>query len=219
MRKMSQRSTLVTRALKIYLDVMFWLLLIPGCILVVMMPFVVFNAPKIEDADVQIPVRFSIDEEALMGSAPRSDLVVPFRVEGCGGLEVSSASRVVWAGFLLSIILILAVAAFVLHQLRALLRTVSGGDPFHPRNARRIKIVGWVVIAWQLVVPPVQYLVANTFVGQISVRGITLKPPVDFRIEALFLGMAILVLAEIFRQASALKREATELREDQSLTI
>ena len=90
--------------------------------------------------------------------------------------------------------------------------TVAGGAPFVPDNVTRIKIVGWVVVAWQMLVPLAKYLVGRALVGELTIQGITLRPPIDFNPDALFLGLAILVLAEIFRQASELQRE-------QSLTV
>lgn len=49
-------------------------------------------------------------------------------------------------------------------------------------------------------------------VDEVGVRGLRLEPPFDFRVETLFLGLAILVLAEVFQQA-------IELQADQSLTV
>ena len=67
-------------------------------------------------------------------------------------------------------------------------------------------------MGWQPVVPLAKYSVGRLLVGELTIRVITLKPPIQFNPDALFLGMAILVLAEIFRQASDLQRE-------QSLTV
>jgi hypothetical protein len=218
---MSRRITLLARVIRGYLDFAFYALLVVGVALLIMTPFVIASAPGIEDADIKVAVRFIIDQGALAGSSPRSDDVVPSLVQGQGDLRVRSQSRVVWAWFLISALLVLAVWLLVLHQLRALLRSVAGGTPFAPENPGRIKTVGWVAIAWQTVVPLAKYLVGCplakylvgwVLVGELAIRGITLKPPIDFNPDALFLGMAILVLAEIFRQASELQRE-------QSLTV
>jgi len=209
---MSRRITLLARVIRGYLDFAFYALLVVGVALLVMTPFVIASAPGIEDADIKVAVRFVIDQSALAGSSPRSDDVIPSLVQGQGDLRVRSQSRLVWAWFLISSLLVLGVWLLVLHQLRALLRSVAGGTPFAPENPGRIKTVGWVTIAWQTVVPLAKYLVGRVLVGELAIRGITLKPPIDFNADALFLGMAILVLAEIFRQASELQRE-------QSLTV
>jgi hypothetical protein len=204
--------TLLARVIKGYLDLCWFVLLIAGIVLLVATPFVIVGAPGIDDSDIRVAVRFTVDESALAGSSPRSDDVVPVLVRGQGDLRVSSASRLVWAGFMVSNLVILAVLLVVLHQLRALFRSVAGGAPFTPENAKRIRRVGWLVVAWQLIAPLTKYIVGLALVGELSIRGITLRPPIDFNPDALFLGLAILVLAEIFRQASVLQHE-------QSLTV
>jgi hypothetical protein len=204
---MSRRSTLLAKTIKVYLDLMWFLLLAAGAVLAIATPFVILSAPEIEDSDIRVAVRFALDEDALSGSSPRSDEVVPVRVQGQGVLQLKSASRTVWAGFLLSSLVTLAAALVVLYQLRALFRSVVSGVPFTPDNARRARTVGWVVVAWQLIAPVAKYLVGANLVGELHIRGITLKPPIDFNPDALFLGMAILVLAEIFRRASVLQQE------------
>lgn len=209
---MSRNVTLLARVIKGYLDFAFYALWVIGLALLIMTPFVIYSAPGIEDADIKVAVRFTIDESALAGSSPRSDDVVPSVVNGQGDLQVRSASRVVWAGFMITMLLVLVVWLVVLRQLRALLRTMAGGTPFVPENVTRIKTVGWVVVGWQMLVPLAKYLVGKALVGELTIRGITLRPPIDLNPDALFLGLAILVLAEIFRQASELQRE-------QSLTV
>jgi hypothetical protein len=106
----------------------------------------------------------------------------------------------------------LAVLLYVYGQLRALMRSVLERQPFLPENSARVHRVGLVVVAWSLIVPVLQLLVGVAMVDEVSVRGLILEPPFDFRIETLFFGLAILVLAEVFRQAS-------ELQADQSLTV
>jgi hypothetical protein len=209
---MKRSVTLLARVIQAYLDIAWFLVLIAGGFLFVATPFVIVGAPRIEDSDIKVAVRFTMDQSALAGSVPRSDDLVPARVQGQGVLQVKSTSRALWAGFLYSSLAVMGAWWIVLHQLRKLFRSVSGGSPFDPANARRIRAVGVVVVAWQLVVPLAKYFMGRTLVGELTIRGVTLKPPIDFNLDALFLGMAIFVLAEVFREASDLQRE-------QSLTV
>jgi hypothetical protein len=209
---MKRSVTLLAKVVKGYLDIAWFVALFVGLFLFIATPFVIVGAPRIEDSDIRVAVRFTVDESVLANSSPRSEAFVPALVEGNGVLRVKRTSRALWAGFLYSALASLGVWLIVLHQLRTLFRSVSRGSPFEPANAQRIRRVGWVVVGWQLVVPLAAYSVGRLLVGELTIRGITLKPPIHFNPDALFLGMAILVLAEIFRQASDLQRE-------QSLTV
>jgi hypothetical protein len=90
--------------------------------------------------------------------------------------------------------------------------SLATGEPFSPRNPGRIRRVGLVVVGWRALAPFLKYFGALAVLGRLEVRGLVLKPPIDFNPDALILGLAIVVLAEVFQRATVLQRE-------QSLTV
>ena len=112
----------------------------------------------------------------------------------------------------LFVILMLAGALWVLHQLRAVFSTLRDGQPFVPANATRIRWIGWTVILGELTRAAVTYL-TNTFAAShFSADGLRFTARADVNLFAIVNGLIILVLAEVFR-------EGTRLDEDQSLTV
>ena len=68
------------------------------------------------------------------------------------------------------------------------------------------------MVGWNLAAPLAKYGVGKAVLSGVRLPGVELMPPIDFRPDALFLGLAFLVLAEIFHRASLLQR-------DQDLTV
>ena len=106
----------------------------------------------------------------------------------------------------------MVVVLYAVWQLRAVFKSVVAGHPFSPDNASRVKKIGWVVIGWNVVAPFAKYFNGMAFLADHSVAGLVLEPPIEVDVISLFLGLAILVLGEVFHQASRLQR-------DQSLTV
>lgn len=101
---------------------------------------------------------------------------------------------------------------FVIRTLLQILASVRQGDPFVPQNAQRLSLVGRLIIAATLTknlfTSGMSFYVANSY----STTGCTIHGFVDISWTMIFLGLAALVLAEIFKVG-------TLIREDQSLTI
>lgn len=90
----------------------------------------------------------------------------------------------------------------ILRQLRAIFRTLTMGDPFHPDNIRRLRQIGWILAvvtggAWAA-----QGLVARLARGALNAPGLfDLTTPV-------FSVLVVFVLAEVFKEGARLRRES-----------
>jgi hypothetical protein len=211
---MTSGSTRLARAVKIYVSMGWWfcaigLVVVPGVLVLILGGL---SNPDSRAPDMPVLARVYIDEAVL---APPEGLAVvepSTLVVGQGEMRIRTRSKAAWTLLFLLIEIVLAVLLYVYGQLRALIRSVIDRQPFQPENASRIRRLGVVVIAWGAITPLLKLFVGAAMVDEVAVRGLILKPPIDFQFEAVFFGLAILVLSEIFRQAS-------ELQNEQSLTI
>jgi hypothetical protein len=211
---MTARGTRTARAVNLYVNFGWWISAI-GLVVVPIGLVVVLGALRQPDRpapDMPVLARIQVDEASLAPPPAGVVLEPSTLVHGQGELRIRTRSKSAWTLLFLMIEITLAVLLFVYGQLRALMRSVLERQPFLPENSLRVRRVGFIVIAWSLIVPVLQLLVGVAMVDEVVVRGLILEPPWNFRLETLFLGLAILVLAEVFMQAS-------ELQADQSLTV
>lgn len=115
-------------------------------------------------------------------------------------------------GNVLLVILLLGFLLWALTQLRHIFRSLSRGLLFIPENARRIRWVGFAVIFGELARAAVVYFWSQYTSAHFTANGLRFVPSTDLNGIAIVSGLAILVIAEVFR-------EGTKLHEDQSLTI
>jgi hypothetical protein len=105
------------------------------------------------------------------------------------------------AAVLLGADLYLGGAIIVVGRLRRIFQTLIGGDPFHPENAKRLRVIGVALAALQLG----RYAVAAgarwVFHGLVRVDG-------SVSLTTWFAVLVILVLAEVFREGARLRGEA-----------
>jgi hypothetical protein len=211
---MTKRGKRLARAVKIYLDIGWWLC-IAGLVLVPIVWVWIFAQPEEpvgEAPELPILVRIYLDEDMLLPTAPTATGTESSLVRGQGELTIRTGSNVAAALTLVLAELVLFVVLYVYGELRGFFRSVVQGRPFAEENGRRIRRLGFVVVVWSVVVPVLKFIAAVPILREVHVRGLILRPPIDIELELLFVGLAILALGEIFRQASTLQR-------DQSLTI
>jgi hypothetical protein len=99
---------------------------------------------------------------------------------------------------------IAALAFFFLKQLRRIVDSVADGDPFVPANADRLKTMGWLALAIQvLMIPATGLLVWFDALPQ--------KPNVHYvdnnSLGGLVLAVLLFVLARVFRVGAAMREE------------
>jgi hypothetical protein len=204
------RKSKLALAIKIYLDVTWWICLIAIVPLVLILLFFLFAQIE-EPVEMRVLARFQLTGSAL-AAAPAAGPAETGQVRGQGLLRIPQVDKTALVLQFLGAIVVLAVVLYVLRHLRALLRSVREGRPFDPRNARRIRDVGLAVVGCNLLAPIAKYAVGKVVLDGVRLPGVVLKPPLDFQPDGLFLGLAILVLAEVFHRASL-------LQQDQNLTV
>lgn len=211
---MTTRGTKLARAVKIYVSLGWWFCAIGLVVVPVVLLLILggLSRPDSQAPDMPVLARVYIDESALAPTAQGGSVEPSTLVVGQGEMRIRTRSQSAWTLLFLLIEIVLVVLLYVYGQLRALIRSVLDRQPFRPENASRIRRLGLVVIGWGAITPFLKLVVGAAMIDEVAVHGLILKPPLDFQFETVFFGLAILVLSEIFRQAS-------ELQDDQSLTI
>lgn len=90
----------------------------------------------------------------------------------------------------------------IVSQLRRIFATLTAGDPFHPANVRRLRMIGVTLAALELIGYPIALLRAH--IGVPGAREGGLVPS----LIPWFAVLVIFVLAEVFREGARLRREA-----------
>lgn len=111
----------------------------------------------------------------------------------------------VMTAILLILALVMAMSAMAvrwLQRLKAIIDSVSDGDPFAPENAERLRAMGWLTVWIELVSIPVggigQWL-ASTFKDATSEFGLSLG--------GLLLAMVLFILARVFREGTMMRAD------------
>lgn len=89
----------------------------------------------------------------------------------------------------------------ILSRLRMVFATLTAGDPFHPENIRRLRLIGFVLAAMELG----RYLFNTLLLGVAPDLSWNLD---GFNITAWFSVLVVFVLAEVFREGARLRNEA-----------
>lgn len=100
------------------------------------------------------------------------------------------------------------VGLYVLVQMRALFESLVNGTNFTPENSGRIKKIGFVVIFWSLINPLLQYFGGQVILREYSlnVPGIQLNPAFELNGMGIFIGLAMIVLSGVLREAASIHR-------------
>lgn len=99
-------------------------------------------------------------------------------------------------------IVLLGIAWTIMKKLLAMIATVAGGDPFVHANALRLKAIGWMMVAVQLLGIPL-YLVA----AQVAAKFGDHDLDGDFSVTGLLAILLVFVLAGVFEQGAAMREE------------
>ncbi len=117
-----------------------------------------------------------------------------------GAGEVAARGPVLMGG-LVAMGLYLGGVLVIVERLRKIFSTLTAGDPFHPDNVRRLRVIGLVL--------------AGLEIGRYAMWGVgrwaeltgDMERP-EFSLTAWFSVLVVFVLAEVFREGARLRREA-----------
>ena len=132
--------------------------------------------------------------QPFTGSMPRADL----EALRSAGLE----PRRPIALALLALAAYVAGLVVVFNRLRRVFGTLTLGDPFHPDNVGRLRVIGLALIALELMGYLLRMTLAFVFPGRVSGGGVSLN------LTAWFAILVVFVLAEVFREGARLRRDA-----------
>ena len=175
--------------------------------LVVASPWMDLHGGKID-----IPVSFDVDEGAIHVGAPGIGVSSAAIQHVRGSLSFPPPNRASVTFPMALVALMMAVGLWVLGQLIAVFQTLRDRRPFDPRNATRIRRIGYAVIAGELVRTMLVFYSNSYATWHFAADGLLFNARPDLNVLALVHGLIILVIAEVFRAG-------TRLDEDQSLTI
>ncbi len=207
MKTMGRKS--VSSIVKVALDVAWYLTIVLGVLLTLdVLVGLGGRSPGRVDLMIQFepdPAAYSIESEAL-------DVENAIIRQASGKLLFRSTNGSLLVAYLSLVIVWLGAALLIIHQLRSVFRTLVAGQPFVRANATSIRVIGIVVIAMEIA--RFLLLVAQSAFlrGSFTFEGLTLTAFPRPNLGVIFVGLVILVIAEVFRQGS-------ELREEQELTV
>lgn len=143
----------------------------------------------------------------LVGVLMFAALLMSFNPELIASLSLSAeGARVisrgpVLVGGLLAAALYMAGLLVIVARLRQIFATLTAGDPFHPDNVLRLRVIGLTLGSLELV----RYAVRAA--GDWLDLGQT-KESQGLSLTAWFSVLVVFVLAEVFREGARLRREA-----------
>jgi hypothetical protein len=129
-----------------------------------------------------------------------------------GSLKIPGASKNFILANAIVLIVIFALALYVIEQLRAVLRTLIHGNPFVAENATRIRRVAFAVIIGEFARSLIVFAENHYAMTHVAIAGLRFDAWPRVSVSTIIYGLIILVIAEVFRAG-------TRLDEEQSLTI
>jgi len=197
--------------LGMWLTVLWWLLWVAMLGVVLVTSYVAISGNPVDDL-MDVPIIFELTPSLYDITSDRLDVSGARITDAEGMLRFTSTNTLATLTYLGLALAYFSVLVVVIYQLRKIFRSLAGGTPFSLENASRIRLIGLFVIfgelAESLVVFACQLYVKSAFLTS----GLEIKAGVDLEISAIFAGLVLLVIAEVFRLGA-------ELQEDRELTV
>lgn len=208
MKALGERS--IASFIRFVLDAAWWLVVVSLALLTGLLVFSFGVNLEGNNLTMNLPVAMELSDPVHGSSA---SIQTDARIEKLrGNLRFPVRNGAFFSGSMFLIVLLLGSLLWVLTQLRHIFRSLSRGLLFIPENARRIRWVGFTVIFGELARAALVYFWSYYTSLHFTANGLRFVASTDLNGITIIGGLAILVIAEVFR-------EATRLHEDQSLTI
>jgi Protein of unknown function (DUF2975) len=173
------------------------------------------NGPSLEvgpNVTMSIPVSLHVEGDTHRVTAPALgiDNAELHRLQGA--LKFPARKGPLFVANLLILFGWLALALWVIGQLRGFFRTLRDRRPFVPANALRLRRIASAVILSEIARATIVFFESYYAMTHFTLPGLVLDLRPELNVFAIVDGLIILVIAEVFR-------EGTRLNEEQSLTI
>jgi hypothetical protein len=195
---------------KVLLDVAFYLACLAGALLVVVA--VLTSRTDNSNVSISLPVSFEINPSAyrIQGAGGAA---VDARIEDAGGRVRVTGPPVAFVTLpLVGVIAVLVVVMVVLHRLRRIFRRLVEGRPFLDENARRLRFIGLALMTGELAWAALQFLGQRAVAGGLSSAQISFHAVFAPRASVVLAGLALLIVAEIFREGVKMRADLETAR-------
>ena len=155
---------------------------------------------------IALPIQFTIDADKYSlsgeswgaGEITRASGMATFN-DPAPGLAIAAVATVI-AGA--------AAALLVLVLLRRIFDTMTIGTPFLPQNATRIRWLGFIAIGAAVVEQIIEIALGLLVLNNVSSSGLEIDYHFDLNLGAVFVGLIIVALAEVFRHGTSLQADS-----------
>jgi len=203
--------------MKLVIDVFYYFLLVVLSVVFAIALGLALKPGYSGSIQVEVPVRFQLDPASHPFVTSRHDIQAASITQAHGTLQFKGGfSSIGIAGPGLGFgILSLGVVLFVLNRMRTIFRTLRDQDPFVALNASRIRMIGIVLVLGALASTGLGGWYAERVTREITVGGLTLNADWSVNTWAIFSGLILLMLAEVFRLGADMKGDLETARKIQ----
>jgi hypothetical protein len=205
MRALGKRS--IASFVKSVLDVSWWVVAVSLGLLAILLACSTVVKLRGDNLTMSLPVAVQLDAP-IHGADGTSAHFEKLR----GNLRFPAKKGAFLTGSVVVVMLMLGYLLWIVTQLRHVFRSLSQGLPFVLANAHRIRWVGFAVIFGEFGRAAIIYFWSYYTSLHFVADGLRFTASVDMNPIPIAGGLAILAIAEVFR-------EGARLQEDQSLTI
>jgi len=178
--------------LRVVMQVFFWTTLLGMILLVVGAIIVQFLSDDV----------FIVKQTGNRGFVLSMDNLIRYRIpEASVGISAKPIYKAIaWAAAFCS-----GGLAIVFRQLTALLKTVEQDKPFAKENAKRLTVIGTVLLLGSIILKITGAMVANTVINTFNVTNLDVNVSID--VFMALSGFMILVLGGVFKYGNYLQEE------------
>lgn len=205
-----QKSPMSLNVLKLFLDLWWW-----GIILLGVASIAWIALTSANDLELEIVGYASDIDTSGLAATDRGGQQLGVAFDGPAKVKLTMPSDLTLFHKVLGIAalaLFLGACLYFVKQLRDIVRTIDQQDPFVKENARRVRMIGVLIIAFSLAKGVLQLAISGYADSAVVPTGFTLDGKLEFPFGLIVAGVAVVVLSEVFRHGH-------RLREEHSLTI
>lgn len=203
---MSRQS--IASFVKFLLDAAWWAVAVGLGLLVIVLACSFLVEIRGDNLTLSLPVSVEVDAPVVGVEGESNAHFEKLR----GNLRFPARKGAFFSGSVAVVVLMFGYVLWIVTQLRSIFRSLSRGLPFVEGNARRIRYIGVAVILGETGRAIIVYFWSHYTSLHFTMSGAHFAPSADISLITIVSGLAILVIAEVFR-------EGARLQEDQSLTI